>query len=208
MDKNADMDSTAWDDRYADSELVWSIEPNRWVVEFCADLPPGRALDVAAGEGRNAIWLAEQGWTVTAVDFSAVAVQRMTRLAAERLGDRVTALSAVLGDATKPQPAGQDLVLFSYLHLPEPQLRDALAAGVAACTPGGRVLVIGHARRNIADGIGGPQDPDILYDPDDLTALLAPLPVDIERAELGRREVETEAGVREALDTVVVARKH
>ena len=65
------MDSAAWDDRYAASDLVWSAEPNVWVRELCARMPPGRALDIAAGEGRNALWLAEQGWAVLAVDVAA-----------------------------------------------------------------------------------------------------------------------------------------
>ncbi|MBQ0897960.1 class I SAM-dependent methyltransferase, partial [Micromonospora sp. U56] len=69
------MDSSEWDARYAAStELVWTAEPNRFVVEAAADLPPGEALDLAAGEGRNAVWLAGRGWRVTAVDFSPVAV--------------------------------------------------------------------------------------------------------------------------------------
>ena len=60
------MDAGEWDARYRDSELVWSAGPNQFVEECCADLPPGRAIDLAAGEGRNAIWLAEQGWDATA----------------------------------------------------------------------------------------------------------------------------------------------
>ena len=76
------MDSEAWDERYAATELVWSAEPNQFVAAECADLAPGRAVDLAAGEGRNAIWLAGRGWAVTAVDFSSVALERGRRLAA------------------------------------------------------------------------------------------------------------------------------
>ena len=64
------MDADAWDQRYAASELVWSREPNQFVASELADLPPGTAVDLAAGEGRNAIWLASRGWSATAVDFS------------------------------------------------------------------------------------------------------------------------------------------
>lgn len=66
---------------------MWSSGPNRFVAEECADLVPGRALDLACGEGRNALWLAEAGWTVTAVDFSAVAIGR-ARGVAEQRGSR------------------------------------------------------------------------------------------------------------------------
>ena len=65
-----------WDDRYAASELVWSAGPNLFVEELCRDLAPGRSIDLAAGEGRNAVWLAEQGWDSTAVDFSAVGLAK------------------------------------------------------------------------------------------------------------------------------------
>ncbi len=70
------MDSRAWDERYAASELVWSSTPNQFVAAEVADLTPGRALDLAAGEGRNALWLAERGWQVTAVDFSLVGLDK------------------------------------------------------------------------------------------------------------------------------------
>lgn len=77
------MDSDAWDARYAAaSGLVWTGEPNRYVVQELAGLPAGRALDLAAGEGRNAVWLAAQGWRVTAIDFSPVAVDRANSWAA------------------------------------------------------------------------------------------------------------------------------
>lgn len=205
------MDAATWDERYAASELVWSTTPNQWVVDIVRDLTPGRALDLAAGEGRNAIWLVEQGWDVTAVDFSAVAVDRARELARARLGEAAARLTTVVGDATQSQGDGFDLVLFSYLHLPDDQWRQALAAAVGSCTPGGRVVVIGHARRNLTEGVGGPQDPDILYDPEQVTALLEGLPGDlavrIERADVGHRVVATDDGTRAALDTVVVARR-
>jgi ubiquinone/menaquinone biosynthesis C-methylase UbiE len=70
------MDARTWDERYAGSELVWSTTPNLFVAAEFADLPPARAVDLAAGEGRNALWLAERGWEVTAVDFSLVGLDK------------------------------------------------------------------------------------------------------------------------------------
>ncbi|HEX6287461.1 MAG TPA: methyltransferase domain-containing protein, partial [Acidimicrobiia bacterium] len=70
------MDAEAWDERYRASELLWSAGPNIWVERRLADAEPGRGLDLASGEGRNAIWLAKRGWEMTAVDFSAVAIER------------------------------------------------------------------------------------------------------------------------------------
>ena len=78
------MDSQEWDQRYAGTGLVWTAEPNRFVVAELQDLAPGQALDVAAGEGRNAVWLAARGWQVTAVDFSAAGLDKGRRLAQAR----------------------------------------------------------------------------------------------------------------------------
>ncbi|MBM6399209.1 class I SAM-dependent methyltransferase [Phycicoccus sonneratiae] len=204
------MDATTWDARYAGAELVWSSTPNRFVEEICAPLPPGRVLDVAAGEGRNALWLAERGWDATAADFSPVAVERARGIAAERLGPDAGPFRAVVADALGAAPAptggdGYDLVLFAYLQLPDDQWRRALTAGVAAAAPGGTVLVVCHAARNLTEGAGGPQDAAVLHDPDDVVAAVAGLPVEVESSRLREREVEGAA--RPALDTVVVLRR-
>lgn len=75
------MDGQSWDRRYADCELVWSADPNQFFAAELADLPAGRALELGTGEGRNAMWLANQGWEVTAVDFSAVAIDKARAIA-------------------------------------------------------------------------------------------------------------------------------
>ncbi len=202
------MDAAAWDARYAATDLVWSAEPNVWVREICAPMAPGRALDVAAGEGRNALWLVEQGWTVTATDFSPVAVTRIREMADRRLPpDLRQRLHAAVRDATTawPSPSPNDLVLFSYLHLPPAQWVRAVAAGIDAAAAGGVVLVVAHARRNLTEGVGGPQDARVLLDPDDVVASVVGLPVVVDRAEVREREV---AGApRPALDTLAVLRR-
>jgi SAM-dependent methyltransferase len=199
------MDAAAWDARYAGAELVWSAGPNVWVRELCAPMPPGRALDVAAGEGRNALWLVEQGWSVVAADYSTVGVARTREIADRRLGERRSAFTAVVADATEPAPSPPyDLVLISYLHLPRAQWGEALANAVRATVVGGTVLVVAHAVRNLAEGVGGPQDPTILLDPEDAIASAAELPVDVELAQLRHRGVE--GADRPALDTVVLFR--
>ncbi|MCI3276673.1 class I SAM-dependent methyltransferase [Streptomyces cylindrosporus] len=95
------MDAATWDERYRGSELVWKAEPNRFVAEDLAGLKAsGRAVDLAAGEGRNSVWLAERGWEVDAVDFSAVALEKAERLAA----DRGVRLRTVRADLTAGHP--------------------------------------------------------------------------------------------------------
>jgi len=204
------MDSDAWDERYGGRDLVWSATPNVFVAEVAGAMAPGRALDVAAGEGRNAVWLAEQGWQVTAADFSPVAVQRTEQVARERLGENAGAVHAVVSDATHPAPPeesgrGYDLVLFSYLQLPSEPWGRALAEGVAATAPGGAVLVVLHARRNLEEGTGGPQEASVLHDPEDVLASASDLPVEVVSAQLRHRDVE--GADRPALDTVVLFRR-
>ena len=204
------MDAKDWDERYATADLVWSAEPNRFVEEIVAPLTPGTAIDIAAGEGRNAIWLAQQGWTVTATDYSSVAVARMRARADALLGPEAGRLTPLVADATVPAPGGPaayDLVLFCYLQLPGSELGVALRHGVEAVRPGGRVLVIGHAGRNLAEGWGGPSSRDVLYDPDEVVDAVEGLPVVVEHAGIRVRPVETEEGPRQALDTVVVLRR-
>jgi SAM-dependent methyltransferase len=178
------MDANAWDERYAASELVWSAGPNRFVAEELADLPPGTAVDLAAGEGRNAIWLARRGWSVTAVDFSQVALDKGRTLA----GD--TALEWVCADATAwrpPQPV--DLTVVAYLQLPADQRRAAVRGAVESLAPGGTFLLVAHDSTNLTEGTGGPQDPAVLMTAEDVLADLDGLPLEVVRAERVAREV-------------------
>lgn len=193
-----------WDRRYASSELVWSAGPNRFVADEVEPMAPGRALDLAAGEGRNAIWLAGLGWRVTAVDFSAVAVGKGERLAAER-GVDVTWLTADLL-TYRPEKAAYDLVLIVYLHLPPPEFAEVLGRAASAVAPGGTFLILGHDAANLTDGLGGPDDPRVLYRVETLRELLNGQDgMNIRLAERVRRPVETDVGTREAIDTLVRA---
>ena len=189
------MDASAWDERYAAADLVWSAEPNRFVAEALTDLPPGRALDLAAGEGRNAIWLARRGWDVTAADFSRVALDKGRRLAGE------TALRWVCADVTTwDEQASYDLVVMAYLQVPAADRRATVRAAFAALRPGGTLLVVAHDSLNLTGGTGGPQDPGVLYTAEDVLADLAGNDLDVERAERVARPV----GDATAYDCLVV----
>lgn len=194
-------DQAAWDERYSGPELVWGAGPNRFVAEEAASLPDGRAIDLGTGEGRNAIWLAERGWQVTAVDFSAAGLARAALLATER-GVRVDWVQADLLDY-QPTPDGYDLVLIAYVHLPPAGLARLFRAAAGAVAPGGTLLIIGHDRDNIARGYGGPQDPGLLYSPATVAAELGGLI--IHRAEQVLRRVQGPEGERTAIDTLVRA---
>lgn len=190
-----------WDRKYAESELLWSAEPNRAFAAEAADLAPGAALDLACGEGRNAVWLAGRGWRVTGVDFSEVAIGKARELAARR-GVDVDLVCADLLEY-EPDPGAYDLVVVLYLHVPAAERRLVLERAASALAPGGTLLLIGHHLANIEEGIGGPSDPEVLYTPEDVVAELSGL--EIEKAERVLRDVEGEE--RAAIDTLVRARR-
>jgi ubiquinone/menaquinone biosynthesis C-methylase UbiE len=185
-----------WDQRYAERQQ-WSVEPNALVAELLDGLPPGNALDLAAGEGRHALWLAGRGWRVTAVDFSDVGLDRGR---GQPGADRVTWVTADVLAWTAPD-ASLDLVLVAYLHLPESDLLGVLERAVGWLRPGGRLLVLGHDVENLERGVGGPQEPAILHSVERLAPVADLLVVD--RLEQVRRE--TPAGT--ALDTLLWGRR-
>ncbi len=185
-----------WDERYAE-DRQWSAEPNRLIADLLGDLPPGEAVDLAAGEGRHALWLAGRGWRVTAVDFSGAGLAR----GREQPGaDAVTWVQADVLGWTAP-PDSLDLVLVAYLHVPEEDTRALLGRAVGWLRPGGRLLVLGHDVDNIDSGVGGPQDPGILHSVERLAPVAALLDVD----RLAQVPRETPAGT--ALDTLLWGRR-
>ena len=202
------MDATDWNRRYEGAEYVWAIEPNRFVAEQVLPLAPGRALDLGAGEGRNAVWLASRGWDATAVDFSAAGMAKADRLAVEH----GVAVATVVADALTYEvgDGSWDLVLLSYLQLPTDQRLALVRRAAAGVAPGGSLLVVAHDRTNLERGYGGPQDPDVLYDVDETVAAIAAAGVDglepVVATVVGRL-VTKDDGDHVALDTLVVARR-
>ena len=195
------MNSEDWNRKYAEQELVWSAGPNRFLVAEAAGLAPGRALDLACGEGRNAIWLAEQGWRVTGVDFSDVAVEKGRRIA-ERRGVEVDWQVADVLEY-EPEAGAFDLVILFYLQFVEEELRPVLARAAGAVAPGGTFLLVAHDTRNLTEGFGGPKDPAVLYTPEDVVPALGGL--EVEKAEPVLRPVEEENAT--AVDALVRARR-
>lgn len=199
------MDRDQWDERYSGDELVWTSTPNEFLVSEVADLPPGRAVDLACGEGRNTVWLAERGWSVTGVDFSPVGLAKAERMAESRQVD-VRWVELAVEDWTAP-PNGFDLVAVFYLQLPEPQRSVALSAAAASVALSGTLLVVAHDHDNLTRGFGGPQDSAVLYSVGDVTEVAEANGLIIERAEQVIRLVATESGNREAVDTLVRAHR-
>ena len=197
------MKSADWDRKYEERPLVWGEEPNRSVAAELAGLPSGRALDLACGEGRNAIWLAQGGWEVTGIDFSEVAVGR-GRDRAARVGLQV---DLRVGDVLTAEVDGSpfDLVLVSYLQLPADERRRLLERWAPAVGLGGTLLLVAHDLRNHAEGTGGPSNPSVLWTADEVVEPLTAAGLEIESAGVVLRDVD--GADRPAIDTLVRARR-
>jgi SAM-dependent methyltransferase len=196
------MDAESWDLRYAEKEWLLSLEPCQVVVELVSPLKPGRALELGAGEGRHAVWLARHGWRVTAVDFSRVALEKAGRRAREYGVE----LDCLLADVRhlSPRPGAYDLVLLAYMH-PEPGEREAVfAASAEAVAPGGHLLVVGLDLTDPRAGRGG-ADRDWRYTPDRLSGAFPG--IELSRCERVTREVETAEGSEQSVDTLAWGRR-
>lgn len=190
-----------WDRRYASTENLWSSRPNRFLVAEVEHLEPGRAIDLACGEGQNAIWLATRGWDVTGIDYSQVAIAK-ARSRAERESVTVRFACADLVEY-EPETGSYDLALVLYLHVPASERRRILARAAAALAPGGTFVLVGHDLTNATDGVGGPSDVELLYTPAQIASELPGLEPD--KATTVLRDVDGEE--RDAIDALVTARR-
>ena len=203
------MDNKKWNHKYAASERLWPEEPSAVLVDEVSGLSPGRALDIAAGEGRNAIWMAKAGWQVHALDFSDVAVAR-GRAFSKKAG---LDIEWEVQDITTFCPAedAYDLVYIFYLHLPWEEMSGVIRRAGQALKRMGRLLIVGHDRSNIGRGTGGPQDSEVVYTSGEILKILDFL--EIERAGTICRPVEHEHSRDQsrpsemAVDCIVLARR-
>lgn len=198
------MNADAWDERYRAQELVWGGQPNQWVEQELSGLSAGSALDIACGEGRNALWLASRGWRVSALDFSAVGLAKAREL--ESRTEAAKPVTWIQADATTYRhQAPVDLALLCYLQLVATERRRAVRRAAAALAPGGVLLVVGHHSANLIHGVGGPQDPAVLYSSGDLVEDLDGSDLMIDKAEQALRTVV--GADRPAVDALMRARR-
>lgn len=185
------MDARAWDERYAASGLVWSSTPNQFVAAELVGLRPGRALDVAAGEGRNALWLAEQGWQVTAVDFSLVGLDKGRSLQERHRSGRDLHVEWVHADALSYDvgPVPFDLAVVAYLQLVAVERRTAVRRAFGSLRVGGTFFLVAHDATNLTEGTGGPTDPAVLCTAEEILGDLDGERFEVERAERAARVI-------------------
>ncbi|WP_020613043.1 class I SAM-dependent methyltransferase [Sediminispirochaeta bajacaliforniensis] len=189
-----------WNSRYRNGNNHHKV-PSPIFLKETAPLQPGKALDLAAGTGHNAMALASRGWEVTAVDFSDVAIEAGKAMAAEA----GLSIHGVIADVRSydPEPQSFDLVTICYFHPGTELLALVLQKAQKALKHEGTLLVIGHDAKNT---LGGPQNQELLYTPQKLTALLAGM--EIIKAESQRHPSGYDTdGAPVQVDCVVTAKK-
>jgi SAM-dependent methyltransferase len=204
------FDQAFWDERYRSQTALWSGNANPNLIAEASYLAPGAALDVGAGEGADAIWLAKRGWQVTGVDISGVALERAAGHAAQAGADVAGRIRWVQRDLLdgQPVPGRYDLVSAQYLHLP-PAARLALFASLAdAVAVGGTLLIVGHHPSDMQTSVQRPPIPELFFTGDDVASQLGPAEWDIVTNAAAPRTATDPGGSPVTIhDTVLRARR-
>jgi len=200
----------AWEERYRSQPTIWSGNPNVQLIAEAAGLTPGRAFDVGAGEGADAIWLAERGWRVTASDISGTALERAAARAREAGPDvagRIEWLHADLRD-TVIEEGAYDLVSSQFMQLPGDTRRDLFARLAAAVAPGGTLMIVGHHPSDLRTTAHRMHFPDMMFTAEEIASDLDPAAWDVLAAESRPRAAAGHDGSHTTIhDAVLVARR-
>jgi SAM-dependent methyltransferase len=196
-----------WDDKYKVEEFIYTKTENRFVVEYCSPLKPGRVIDLAGGEGRNSVWFAKQGWQVENIDFSAVALEKYANYAAESGVD--SSCLATVADALSfvPQMDAVDLGVIGYLQIPSGDLKKAIRRLGKHVVSGGHLFGVWHARANLKGGFGGPRDPRVLPSVGFLKRALWGQGFEIIECRLRDGQIQTKEGLKPSITVVLLALK-
>ena len=195
---NAELER--WNERYGAPDYIFGTAPNAFLASNASRLKRGqRALCIADGEGRNSVWLAEQGLEVTAFDFSPIGVDKARKLAASR-GVKVRHDVSTVYDWSWPT-AAFDLVVAIFVQFADPPMRSFMFERMArALKPGGLVLVEGYTPKQLEFGTGGPKQVDQLYTEELLRGAFAGMEI----VELRQYEAELNEGSRHQGPSAVI----
>ncbi len=202
------MDSKDWDTRYKSADNIWSLTPNEYVAQYLEHLPTGSMIDLAGGEGRNALWFASRGWQVENVEFSKVALSKYCdRADKENLLANCKVTHADVTEDIQYALHNVDLGVIAYLQIESRGLSKAIQSLVANIKTGGTFFGIWHARENLANGYGGPQDPEVLPTKEEVHEALVQSGISNALIELKERQVTVGEEIKIAIDLVVIAIK-
>jgi SAM-dependent methyltransferase len=195
-----------WNEKFAATdELIYTDTVNRFVKEFCGELPKGKMIDLAGGEGRNAIFFAEKGWRVENIDISSVGLTKFLKFAEDRaVSEKVFANCA---DATGFESVltPVDLGVVAYLQLEVNDLADALDCLIENIRKGGVLFGAWHSRANLSSDYSGQQNPDLLVDIDEIREIMGDQPVEIEVLENLEGQIQTKDGLKPSITLVLKA---
>ncbi len=194
---------SSWNERYEAAAALYGAEPNQFIEAELSGLSPRRVLDLGCGQGRNSVWLATQGHQVAGLDVSDVGIAHGNELAAA-VGVAVDFRAVDVVNDWEPDEE-YDVVILSYLQLPEDMRKAAHAKAIAALAPGETLVLVAHHADNLEKGVGGPPMPEVLFAEEQLAEDFAEL--DIERIGKVLREVERDGELRVAHDILVRAVK-
>ncbi|MEI6590426.1 MAG: class I SAM-dependent methyltransferase [Actinomycetes bacterium] len=199
------MDSSYWNEKYDTEEFVYTTTVNRFVKEYLEALPAGKMIDLAGGEGRNAVWFAEHGWQVEVVDFADKALAKFLKFAQERgVADLTT---ATVADATgfEAQLSPADLGVIGYLQIAKEPLAAAISGLVSQLRSGATFFGVWHALDNLEGGFGGPRDPEVLPSVASLTEILGALPLNVETIAIRDGQIQTRDGLKPSKTVIAKA---
>jgi thioredoxin reductase/SAM-dependent methyltransferase len=198
-----------WEERYRTRPAIWSGRPNPQLVAEAADLTPGRALDVGCGEGADAVWLAERGWRVTAVDIATTALERAAAradVAGAEVAGRIEWIHADVREKP-PAEAGYDLVSAQFMQLPGEARRELFARLAGAVAPGGTLLIVGHHPSDLRTSAHRGHFPDMMYTAEEVAASLDPEAWEVRAETRPRSTVDPDGREITIHDAVVLARR-
>jgi thioredoxin reductase/SAM-dependent methyltransferase len=198
----------AWEERYRSKPAIWSGNPNPHLIAQVGATRPGQALDVGCGEGADAVWLAQHGWYVTAVDISRTAIERATDHASSAgVASSIDFRHADLGEQA-PEPAAYDLVTSQFMHLPPDERRALFAALAASVAPSGTLLIVGHHPTDLRTSAHRMHFPDMMFSAEEVAESLDPSDWDIEFAGTRARAATDPEGRDITIrDAVLIARR-
>lgn len=203
------MSATFWDEKYGKAGRVWSGSPNPHLVSTIASLSAGRALDVGAGEGADAIWLAKKEWTVIAVDISGVALERGRSAASDcgaAVSSRITWKKCdILSEPLPPGPF--DLVALHFMHLKEEERKPLFERSFAVVAPGGTLMIVAHHPSDLETTVMRPKIPELFYTADEITAMLDESWTVLVCDKRPRNGKDADGNVVTIHDTVLIARR-
>lgn len=200
------FEQPSWEERYAGKPAVWSGNPNPQLVSEVTGLVAGSALDVGSGEGADAIWLAQQGWQVTGLDFSTVALERSASHAA----------AAGVGEATswrhadirtwEPGVERWDLVTSQFMHQPFGGMAPIVRTLASAVAEGGLLLIVGHHPGDLETGLRWSIG-EALFTPEQILPDLDPDAWDITAEVRSREQIDPDGEPIAVQDSLVLARR-